>query len=1190
VLETEETTLRDAVSAQSVSENFFCPDNKTSICSCDRDLSLFDCLLSFDDQLIKAKGLDNVDLFGSIVVKLKEYRTKLLENIDIVMYFPILGFGVDPAIKDALLGYTKTWADLLRVFRGNSATMFGISPKLTQSTARSLLLLDVLHVKTPTEWKAVLLPLHPIFLWRYSEIFTALDSHSEYSETDIENLAEIFTNLPQVLNFVVVDNLITTDNTNIELPCSGTIEMLPTFENKTNRYLGYDGIECVEQVLSRWLAFAPYSRKEIRICTVDAPDHATILKILSDLTEKTKDTKVIYQIFLTRDQNGNAEIAKLDYNGKDYEIGDLIRNGHLVVIIKNVDNLVDIKAELAKRPVHVAFYFDQSSYKIEHGPSTQHLYINPLVVTYDYKFDPMLKRGEIFPSSDMESGIIGDYYKIMRDAELTTFNKVPRPTYNPDADIKDLTSTVAEGQTIWLVAIDRTISNYLPENTIPIGEKRLGLRTYAVWACRDSRIIRQYLQLLRNYNLYPKPETLLDILSEFGHISSNGLISIPRFGNDIQALDNRRKGLIGTIFAAKWFATQHSGALVASLDTDDAHLWIRDARIQREANGGKDERADLIGLYLEKDELHIVPIEVKTRDESPDAVVGQNNDGDMVIRGHAADQINAVVMLLKDMFSGHSDNMFVSARREVLKYQIVSECFRDSHDHVWQQEWERKLKILFSRDVEQTMNLQIHGLLLHIKLSDVSAGKSTECVHANNNECIIELRELTTDDINKGILGSISTENAVIDFDETLPSPENPEVGIDHDLPEDKSVVETAPTDNSSDGKVESNAIETSPMTVPPTETITVPQVSQKEIEQLAKDFRRSCEERGIKLDTSETAQRIACRVIVGASLIRYTFKLARGQSIQTLRGKLEDIGREMQRTGVLVQQIPNSSETYLDVPRLTREKVLFRDVVDSLPTVTSLEQLPFSLGKTPDGRDIIKDLKDCPHLLVGGSTGSGKTVFLWTLLVSLLKSHPRAAELQLVISSSGLEDFIRFEGLPHLVGGKVYSDAAETSATICDVVFKEFERRKVLLTQARVENITRFNEIHDDKLAPMVVVVDEFADLTDQLSTKKDKEDFYKPIRQIAQIGRKRGIHLVLCTQRPSANLLPTDIKAQLGGRIAMRVNEATSSRMILDESGAQDLQKHGDMIYKNGAEIERVQGYLLTSEEVDDFVASTI
>jgi len=123
-----------------------------------------------------------------------------------------------------------------------------------------------------------------------------------------------------------------------------------------------------------------------------------------------------------------------------------------------------------------------------------------------------------------------------------------------------------------------------------------------------------------------------------------------------------------------------------------------------------------------------------------------------------------------------------------------------------------------------------------------------------------------------------------------------------------------------------------------------------------------------------------------------------------------------------------------------------------------------------------------------------------------------------------------------------------------------------------------------------MVVVVDEFADLTDQLGNKREKEAFYTPFRQIVQIGRKRGIHLVLCIQRPSADLLPTNIKSQVSGRVALRVNDATASRMILDESGAQELQKHGDMIYKNGPEIERAQGYLITVDEVATIVQEIV
>ncbi len=287
-----------------------------------------------------------------------------------------------------------------------------------------------------------------------------------------------------------------------------------------------------------------------------------------------------------------------------------------------------------------------------------------------------------FLPADMESGIIGDYHKLMRTADLTSYNRTPRPTYNPDADIRALLTTVKDKQAVWLVAADRTISNYIPTDTIPIGEKRYGHRTVGIWASKDSRILDQYMALLRRYNLYPQREVLLRILSDFGHISSDGLISIPRSGGDSVAIDNRRKGLIGTVFTAKYYSKKHPNSLVASLDTHDARLWLRDNNI---VDG--DERADLIGLRYEENTntLFIEPIEVKTRDESPDARVSVSDNGDRVLEGHAADQIASVVLMIRDMFDGGLENMFTSARKEVLKFQIVSECFRDLHDHDWQQ-------------------------------------------------------------------------------------------------------------------------------------------------------------------------------------------------------------------------------------------------------------------------------------------------------------------------------------------------------------------------------------------------------------------------------------------------------------------------------------------------------------------------
>ena len=216
----------------------------------------------------------------------------------------------------------------------------------------------------------------------------------------------------------------------------------------------------------------------------------------------------------------------------DYEVGEYIKSGKISISIQNLASSAEIKRVLDNRPVHLAFYFDQSSYSIEYGPTTKNLYISPLVVTYDYDFDEITQRGEIFPSSNMESGMIGDYHKMLRFADIVSNDRSPRPTYNPEADISAVLSTIRDSNTQWLIAADRTTSNYLPIDTIPIGEKQYGKRMVSIWSSRDSRIISQYQSLLRQYNLHPKKETLIDILSQFGHISSEGLISIPRYGAD----------------------------------------------------------------------------------------------------------------------------------------------------------------------------------------------------------------------------------------------------------------------------------------------------------------------------------------------------------------------------------------------------------------------------------------------------------------------------------------------------------------------------------------------------------------------------------------------------------------------------------------------------------------------------------
>jgi hypothetical protein len=1191
ILETEENSLREVITGNIISSNYFQPEFIDSITTYD-NTTLFELLRRFDVEF-KIRNLQDItDDFSPIISDIISCRETLLENLEIIMYFPALNFKLDENLKNILYMYIEKWAELLCVFNKNESTMYKISHNITKAVARSLLLLDVLFIKTSNEWKGILLPLHPLFLWRYYEVLKTLDKGEEYNEKDAENLAKVFTNLPQVLNFLVVDNSITTDNTNIELPCSGTIEMLPTFENKTNRYLGSDGIECIEEVLSRWLAFAPYTQKEIRICTVDAPNIANVLKSLKQFFQKITDGKIVYTIFLSRGQNGNTEISKLEYDSKDYEIGEYIRTGRLLVNIQNVYNLQSVKEELSKRPVHIAFYFDQSSYSIEHGPSTQQLYINPLVVTYDYEYDTLTHRGEIFPSTDMESGIIGDYHRLMRTADLTSFNRIPRPTYNPDSDLKALLTNIKDKQSIWLVAADRTINNYTPVDTIPIGEKRYGHRSVGIWASRNSRVLEQYLILLRKYNLYPKREDLLNILSEFGHISSDGLISIPRTGGDNASADNRRKGLIGTVFTAKYYSKTHPNSLVASLDTHDARLWLSNNNI---VDG--DDRADLIGLRYDEDTntLFIEPIEVKTRDDSPDASSSVSENGVSILEGHAADQIASVILMIREIFNNTSENMFTSARKEVLKFQIVSECFRDLHDHDWQQRWDYIFKKLFGKNRSTEINVEVRGLLVHIKLGDPVSRPISHCKYKHHIDCEIDFITLTTNDIQTFIFDnstqpSIDWNNPDFDDSDSDQIPDKPKSETENSFDQEILPVqkqEQAQKKNptpvfSKEGQIKEKFQEDITSSVFSKQTSIT--ISDEDITKLANDFKRSCNGYGIQIDECEPKN-----VIIGSSIIRFPFKLSRGQRISTLRERLEDIGREMHRTGVLIQTDINS-DTFLDVPRTNRDLVLFSDIIEKIPEVSSPEQLYFPLGRTPEGIDVFKNLKECPHLLIGGSTGSGKSVFLYTLLCTVLKTHPNAEDCRILLSSSKREDFVYFEGLPQLVEGRVFADADEMTELFKDYIFKESETRGEMLFNARKRDIDDFNKTADEKLKPLVVIVDEFADLTDQLSSKREKEAFYTPIRKIAQAGRSRGIHLVLCTQRPSADLVPSSIKSQLNGRLALRVNDAIDTRMIIDEPGAQSLQKHGDMLYKKDSIVEHVQGYFISTLEVEKIISGIL
>ena len=180
------------------------------------------------------------------------------------------------------------------------------------------------------------------------------------------------------------------------------------------------------------------------------------------------------------------------------------------------------------------------------------------------------------------------------------------------------------------------------------------------------------------------------------------------------------------------------------------------------------------------------------------------------------------------------------------------------------------------------------------------------------------------------------------------------------------------------------------------------------------------------------------------------------------------------------------------------------------------------------------------------------------------------------LLPSSKREDFSVFKGVEHFEGKGVIADASKTIDIFQKRVQKEIADRSEILEANECRDIVAFNRQYEDPIPPFVIIIDEFADLSDQLGTnRKARNEFYTAIRQVAQAGRSRGVHLVLCTQRPSAQLLPTDIRSLMNLSIAFRMKKREDSQMIIEEPGAEQLQMHGDLLMKDDKGVQRALGY---------------
>ena len=319
-----------------------------------------------------------------------------------------------------------------------------------------------------------------------------------------------------------------------------------------------------------------------------------------------------------------------------------------------------------------------------------------------------------------------------------------------------------------------------------------------------------------------------------------------------------------------------------------------------------------------------------------------------------------------------------------------------------------------------------------------------------------------------------------------------------------------------------------------------------------------------------------------GPTVTRYEIEPAPGVKVSRIVNLTDDIALNLAAQHIRMEApIPGKSAIGIEVPNKTTEAVHLRDVLDCSDFKDARGGIPVGLGKDIAGKPVITDLAKMPHLLVAGTTGSGKSVCVNTLISSILFSR-KPEEVKLLLIDPKMVELSIYNGIPHLMA-PVVTDMKKAAAVLRWAV-REMEARYKAFATSGKRDIKSYNEAHPKAAMPLIVlIIDELADL---MMTAPD--DIEESISRLAQMARAAGIHMVLATQRPSVNVITGSIKANVPSRISFAVGSQIDSRTILDMAGAEKLLGKGDMLFAPiGANKPiRVQGAFISDDEVEKLV----
>lgn len=1075
--------------------------------------------------------------------KIAVYRTRLQD----APMFPIL------AHKDIFKEYLKSYELLLNALNNDYPKILAANASSTIKTIiNTIISLDNVFVTGEKNTHALPTPLNPLYLWKYIKLAEEILESKGVNETNENVLSEDdksfiirkAEDIPDPLSVMLIPSNVN-DTVGVFLPLEGRIGNIPIYSTNKQINQSESGIDALKQSIIRYLCLYPHAGMMLKICIIDPPSVELIVSMLKKLNSDREFNSSGIELSIYRTKDCSSDWVEInDDSMNDGMLGQYKGKRSLNFRIKISNKktpYIKIINEI-RNDQHMMIVFDSNEVKTKVVKNDKLIHIHPLCIPKVYQYNPVEEEVVIRPAN--EGDIFSTYGSIVEklNEHPSSFSHTSCVFNTP---LKRETYDQMLIKSDWLVILDQSLKSWdisLRAASEKLFYKEDDYRSIGIYSRNSKKFVQGYRNTItRLGNFIPKDEGISQIIEAIRSINDDGLLSIVSHSSNRIFDDNHGKGSLGLAIAAINYMRKHPNAILVGLDTQLAQEWL----------SGRDDNhlPDLVGIRIDEKIVDIV--EVKTYKDKDNSFCIREDK----ISGHAVEQSTILEKLMHEMF-GTVERITTVSRREILRQQVYETLFQTPMESNRKHDLSEQLNSLFAGQYNISISKQISFV-------DFENDESSEKKYAGDGDFAGNLYQLNT-------IGSkeIQAFVSALDFINETTEEGNEEI----ELPDEERGGQEETEISSSDlsDEYEDAADEEDIVSVDKEAIIE----KCNKLNKVLKDYNISA----LSIDPELVQE--------AARFTRFTVELKSGETIRSIEKSKADIGIQLEANGeILVNHIRGTKYISVDVPFVGAGKPI--SLLKHLSRLDGDKQrLNIVAGQIPDGKIKLLDIAKAPHLLVAGTTGSGKTIFLYSIMVSLLEQFGKD-EIEFLIVDPKQTDFVFFDDLPNLYGGKVVTDADEALEMLNKINEIDKEERMKKIRACKSRDINSYNEKNpNNRMLRLVVIIDEYADLIQTAEMQGNRKEFERSLSMLAQKVRSLGIHLIIATQRPSTNIVTGVLKANIPYRISFRLPSHTDSQTILDMPGAENLLGTGDMLVVTESDVKRMQGLFITEEELTDYV----